>query len=355
MSPTHPSACGTSVITLLALLLVAGSAGADPTIVLDGVEDLSGSEVVIYFDDLGLVEGDDIPALEAANFLLTNGSAAKYTEDPLPREFGPTGPGSIANFSGVAFPYPDLSLGFTDPVHTLGFGLRASSMDTVQVTFRLAGTLIDQVTVPSRGEDQLYFYGFQNDGGFDEVLIDVVGNPFLRTGAFTFDNLTFDSPNAAVPALLTCVGFESPIDTAKMKSRNAKFLRLLSKAISSKFLKARLLDADGIEVVGGDLIAPPVVQVSHSPAGGGDEVDVTADIVWGDDDRFAPAEDGSWWLQLERRSMRGPGTYRFAMRSGDELEYVIEPTCEKEIVRSRLVRRRSAWRHWVGNHSGRRR
>jgi hypothetical protein len=335
MTRKHPSQNAPTLLCLLAMLVASSSAGADPTRQLMGPDELSGNETVIHFDDQGFIEGDEIPALSGVDFEMTDGSPALYTEDPFPREFGPVGSGATSNFAGSAFPYPDLSLVFDAPVHTLAFGMRANPIDDVQVTFWSGGTLVDQLTLPTRGSDQLYFYGFQNDVGFDEVLIDVLGNPFLRTGAASFDNLTFDSAGGAAPVALSCVGFESPLDQAIARSPKSEFLTLLSQSRPHKSLKARLMDADGFEMARADLLEPPVVLVSHLPARGEEEMDVTAQVVRGGDDRFVAHEDGSWSIELDKRGMRAPGVYRMSMHSGDELEYTVEPTCEMHSVRRR--------------------
>lgn len=324
-----------SAVSLLALGFRTADAVAGPTIVLSGPGELSGSETVIQFDDQGLVAGDAIPMIAGVDFQMTDGTPAIYMDDPYFREFGPAGLGAISNFAASSYPYPDLSLLFEEPVTTLAFAMRANPVDNVQVTFFSDGAMVDQLTLATRGSDQLYFYGFSNPDGFDEVVVDVLGNPFLHTGAFTFDNLTFDGSAAAAPSALACEGFESPVDHAIERSRNAEHLMQLSRSLPRKVFTARLVDADGFDMTGDDLVSPPVVRVSHMMPRGGEEADVTTQVVMGGEDHFSARPDGSWSIELDQHLMRGPGGYRVSMESGDDLEYTIEPTCESRIVRKR--------------------
>jgi hypothetical protein len=325
----------TCAVSLLAIWIGTGVAAADPTVVLAGPGELSGSETVIQVDDQGLSPGDAIPMIAGVDFQMTDGSPAIYGDDPFLREFGPAGIGAIGNFFASSYPYPDLSLLFEAPVNTLAFGMRANPVDDVQVTFFLDGEMVDQLTLATLGSDQLYFYGFHKPDGFDEVVIDVLGNRFIRTGAFTFDNLTFNGSGGAAPAEFSCVGFESPVDRAIERSRNREHLTQLSRMLPRKTFSARLVDADGIEMTGADLVSSPMVRVSHAMRRGGEETDVTRQIVVGGADHFTAQPDGSWSVELNKHRMRGPGGYRVSMETGDDLEYTIEPTCESWVVRKR--------------------
>ena len=177
-----------AVLTLVSVALAgAPRADADPSPLLAGTGDFSGSETLLSFDDLGLSNGDDIPSVAGVEFMLTSGGAAKFMADRFPREFGPQDAGSLNNFWGYAVPYPDLEIRLPAVIHRLGFELRANDLDDVVVTLLSSGSIVDEVTIPSRGSDQLYFYGFENPAGFDEVLLDVQAN---ASGAFVLDNLS---------------------------------------------------------------------------------------------------------------------------------------------------------------------
>ena len=98
-----------------------------------------------------------------------------------------------------------------------------------------------------------------------------------------------------------------------------------------KLLRARLLDEEELEVGDADLIAAPVVQVLFTPAEGEETLDVTADVTW--KDSFTFTRKGYWRLSLNRYRMETPGTYLVTMESGDESEYLIDPTCSESIIK----------------------
>jgi hypothetical protein len=182
-------------VLMLVTVALAGAqrADADPSYLLAAPGDFSGSETLLSFDDQGLINGDDVPSVAGAEFTLSNGAAAKFIVDGFPREFDPQGLGSVNNFWGYAVPYPDLTIRFPAVMHRLSFALRANDLDDVVLTLLSSGSIVDEVTIPSRGSDQLYFYGLENPAGFDEVLLDVRDN---ASGAFILDNLSFESLGA---------------------------------------------------------------------------------------------------------------------------------------------------------------
>jgi hypothetical protein len=328
-----------TILTLVAVLLVGATrAQADPSLPLDGPGDFSGSEVLLDFDDLGLVNGNDVPSVAGVDLTLSDGAAAKFMLDAFPREFGPEGAGSVNNFWGYAVPYPDLAIRFSGAVHRLGFELRANDQDDVALTLLSSGSIVDEVTIASRGSDQLYFYGFENAAGFDQVLVDLVAN---ASGAFTLDNLRFESLGVAEegPPKLFCVGFTSPWEALLEHPRYGGFASFWKHWLNRapvKVLRAWLLDAEGLPVTDADLFAPPVARVLFTPAGKEEALDVTAQATW--KDSFVFARRGYWRMVLQRRSMMRPGTYLISMESGDEAEYLIDPTCSK----TSLTR---AWKH----------
>ena len=271
---------------------------------LAGPGDFSGSETLLSFDDLGLSNGDDIPSVAGVEFTLSSGGAAKFIVYGAPREFGPQDAGTLNNFWDYAVPYPDLEIRFPAPIHRLSFALRANDLDDVAVTLRSSGSIVDEVTTPSRGSDQLYFYGFENPAGFDEVLLDVQAN---ASGAFILDNLSFESlgdPLEEHPPLFSCVGFRSPFEALLEDPRYrqyAWFLELWLGQAPVKLLRARLLDEEELEVGDADVIAAPVVQVLFTPAEGEETLDVTTDVTW--KDSFTFTRKGDRRLSLNRHRM----------------------------------------------------
>jgi len=324
-----------AILTLLTLALAAAPrAHADASALLAAPGDFSGSETLLGFDDLGLGDGDDVPIVAGVEFMLSSGGPAKFMADRFPREFGPQDAGSINNFWGYAVPYPDLEIRLPAVMHRVGFEMRANDLDDVVVTLLSSGSIVDEVTIPSRGSDQLYFYGFENPAGFDEVLLDVRAN---ASGAFIIDNLSFESlgaPPAEGPPVFSCVGFSSPLEELLADPQYAEYAKFLEYWLSRspvKLLRARLLDAEDLEVGDADLIAAPVVQVLFTPAEGEETLDVTAEMTW--KDWFTFNKKGYWRLSLMRYQMQMPGTYLVTMESGDESEYLIDPTCSESIIK----------------------
>jgi hypothetical protein len=71
--------------------------------------------------------------------------------------------------------------------------------------------------------------------------------------------------------------------------------------------------------------------VLFTPAEGEETLDVTADTTW--KDWFTFSRKGYWRLSLMRYQMQMPGTYLVTMESGDESEYLIDPTCSESIIK----------------------
>jgi hypothetical protein len=308
MTMRHIAVPHVTLLTLVAVALAGvAQAQADPSSLLAGSGEFSGSETLLTFDDLGLANGDDVPSVAGVDLTLMDGNAAKFMLDGFPREIGPEGAGSVNNFWGYAFPYPDLMIRFSGVTHRLGFELRANDQDDVAVAFLASGSIVDEVTIESRGSDQLYFYGFENQAGFDEVLVDVVEN---ASGAFTLDNLRFESlglPEEGLPELF-CMGFISPFEALSQGTRHARYAGFWKHWLSwfpMTVLRAWLLDAEGRSVTDADLFPPPVVRVLFTPAGQEEQL----------------------------------GTYLVSMESGDESVYRIDPTCsESRITKARKRR-----------------
>jgi hypothetical protein len=103
-------------------------------------------------------------------------------------------------------------------------------------------------------------------------------------------------------------------------------------------LKAELFDANGYEVTDLELTAPPAIQVTFQSTGGGDAQDVTEDALpvgFGTDGNEFEYNlaDGVWQFNLKTKNYTAGGTYTITMVSGDESEYLIDPTCQAAFVR----------------------
>jgi len=312
------------VIGIALTMTFAGAAAAQTgtTTMLTGFGDFSGAETQLGFDDLGLVNGDDVAVVEGVEFELTAGTPAKFYEDAFPRESGPAGVGSVNNFWGFGSPYPDLGIFFPGLAHRVAFELRVNEADDVAVALFSNGELVDEMVLPSLGSDAFHFYGYESSVGFDEMRVDVVAN---ASGAFSLDNLTFESlgteedPEGSddLPRL-TCEGFETMPPAGFGTHRFVPFRMLL----------ARLSDSEGNVVTPGDGVEPPAVRVSFTPEGSDEPVDVTDEVAWARGNRFIPTRRGEWLAWLLNWRMHEPGLYVTTMESGDPSAYTIDPTCE---------------------------
>lgn len=315
--------CARLILGAVVTVALAGPGAAqDATVELGGFGDFSGAETQLPFDDLGMVNGDDVADVDGVVFGLSAGGPGKYFEDAFPRMTGPEGAGSVNNFWGFASPYPDLEISFPAVVHRVGFEARVNDADDVAVTLFSDGVEVEVMVVPSRGSDAFYFYGYENAGGFDAVQVDVVAN---ASGAFSLDNLTFESlaseepPEEQTPELAryACEGFESFPPANDRRRRFVPF----------RVLVAQLTDAEGEVVTADALPEAPAVRVMFTPDGADESMDVTEKVVWAGATRFAPSRGGHWLTWLRSWHMREPGLYMATLESGDGSAYTVDPVC----------------------------
>jgi len=121
--------------------------------------------------------------------------------------------------------------------------------------------------------------------------------------------------------MLMCSGFESPMDRSPVSIKKNRALPL----------KAQLFDADDFMVTDLDIMAPPVIQVQFTSAIGEPAVDVTDDAYpagEGTEGNQFEYSDDLWRFNLKTRNQTAAGIYTISMISGNDLEYVIDPTCE---------------------------
>ena len=80
-----------------------------------------------------------------------------------------------------------------------------------------------------------------------------------------------------------------------------------------------------------------IIQVLMSTGVQGEAIDVTSEVLPAgqatDGNQFFYDEDGYWHLNFKTKDYTAPGTYVLFMDTGDETEYVIDPTCYAEFVR----------------------
>jgi hypothetical protein len=325
------------LLGVLFLLAVSAASASAQTVLLTGPGDFSGSESLLTFDDLGLASGEAVGDVDGVAFMLDDATAPAYFEDTFPREFDPQGMGSVVNFMGSTFPFPDLTMQLPGVMQRVGFAARFSPADEVRVVLLLDGEMVDELIMPGLGSDQAYFYGFENEAGFDEILVDAVAH---NSGAFVLDNLSFESlggdPDPGGPIVLSCDGFHAPWDAMleHSKGRHLGFWKDFGTGLPLRVLWARLLDGDGASMGDTDLVAPPVVYVDFFGARGADPVDVTDDVLDGSHAAFGYDADADMWhTTLPRGRMRGRGVYVLTAESGDEEEYTVDPTCSAWVAR----------------------
>lgn len=102
-------------------------------------------------------------------------------------------------------------------------------------------------------------------------------------------------------------------------------------------LMAHLFDGEGTEVTGDDIESPPVAESSFDSTIATTATDVSDDALpssWSTDgNQFEWVDSmGLWQYNVRNWDFSAPGTYTFEMKSGDETEYTIAPTCTVEFV-----------------------
>jgi len=161
---------------------------------------------------------------------------------------------------------------------------------------------------------------------------------FREISGLAIDNVGFIYVTDIVSALVQvfsppadvhhCSGFQPPMASDPVTARGNRALPL----------KARLFDVDGYEMTDLELTVPPVLQVMFQSDPGGTPVDVTGDALPAghgtDGNEFEyNLADQLWQYNLKTKDYSAAGTYTITMVSGDDAEYVIEPTCEATFKR----------------------
>ena len=160
---------------------------------------------------------------------------------------------------------------------------------------------------------------------------------FMATGTSDGAGTLIDDVKLFPITELSCEGFETPMNNGPVKVRKNKGGRELPPDAPSTLvlpLKAELSDSDGF-ITDADIAARPVLQVRFD-SGGGVANDVTADAlpagVVTKGNQFAFTNDGKWGFNLGTWNYTAPGTYTISVASGDETEYLINPTCTATFV-----------------------
>jgi len=128
----------------------------------------------------------------------------------------------------------------------------------------------------------------------------------------------------AVAPTFSCLGFDPPVHEGAVRVKKNRVIPF----------KAELIDSDGYPITDVDIIAPPVIQVTFQ-SGTGDAIDVTDDALsagFGTEGNEFEFRDGKWQFNLKTKNYTAQGIYTVTMVSGDESEYVIDPTCEAHFM-----------------------
>ncbi len=122
----------------------------------------------------------------------------------------------------------------------------------------------------------------------------------------------------SVATVLSCVGFERPMDGGAVKVKKNRALPH----------KAQLFDGS-TPINDLNITAPPVIQVIFK-VGTPAATDVTGDAVpagAGTDGNQFEFLDSKWHFNLKTKNYTAPGAYTTTMESGDDGEYLVDPTC----------------------------
>jgi hypothetical protein len=130
---------------------------------------------------------------------------------------------------------------------------------------------------------------------------------------------------AVATELLNCIGFEPPMDSYPVMVKKNRALPL----------KAEVFNDEGYAMTDADSVAPPVVQIWFDGEIINDDLNEVEALPAGQGDegnQFVFTDDGKWQFNLKASNYTAEGKYTVMMASGDDSEYVFEPTCVTEFV-----------------------
>lgn len=202
--------CTFAAVMGLALGVISG---ADATVMLFNTPDaFTGNETLIEFDELGIPPSSPIESGKGVTFslleqntLIDTGfapTAARAPNTTYAREFPPRdGPFFLNTINFNAFE-TDLMIDFGKKVRRVAGEIRSGkiSNEVNDLTFELYmhDTLIANLTLPIRGQDDFFFYGLESTTDFDQWVIRQ--RPDER---FDLENLRFEVPE---PGILFLIG-----------------------------------------------------------------------------------------------------------------------------------------------------
>jgi hypothetical protein len=139
-----------------------------------------------------------------------------------------------------------------------------------------------------------------------------------------FDNVRLDASTLATAPDLSCSGFFSPLDNGPVPVKKNRALPF----------KARLTNSDNQLVDDLGIMALPIIQIFFDSVLNG-AVDVTEDASSagaGTNANQFEFLDTKWHFNIKTKNYSAQGTYTVTMESGDNSEYLIDPTCIGQFV-----------------------
>ena len=294
--------------------------------------------------------GADPAELASPAGIITDGGMAVTVAQTWPASYVGTDMGFPTNMPAGDFVYypwhaePDFyiyanPISFTDfdGVGVCGFGTQIAPYEAGEFTARIeafydTGSALFDVVANSSDADAA-FLGVESTDPMTRVDVSIQGT---AGGAGFYPSLyvinqvdlkaCVDEPEVPV---MYCEGFAAPMDRFPVKVKG-KGKRVFP-------LRMNLFDQDGFEQTDMELLAAPVVTVMFTADGAEEAEDVTGDVLSvkkaSSGNQFVYTDDGLWQFNLSSRNYTAKGTYLVTVVSGDEAEYLIDPSCVTSFVR----------------------
>lgn len=220
-----------------------------------------------------------------------------------------------------------------DGIEVCALGTQVQPLDPGTYTARIeafgdTGSLQFYEFTGSTGNPEALFAGIESSEPMTRVEVSIVDTGGVMNSFYAINQIDLRACESGpeIP-VVSCQGFAAPMNQYPVKTKKNRVFPL----------KMELFDADGFELTGADLAAPPVVTVMFSSSGGAEGTDVSSDALAAgmgtEGNQFEYTDDGIWQFNLKSKDYHANGTYLVTVVSGDESEYVIDPACETSFVK----------------------
>jgi hypothetical protein len=226
-----------------------------------------------------------------------------------------------------------------DGIDVCGLGTQVAPAETGAFIARIEGfddlgSLGFVDVAGTDGDADAAFVGISSETPMTEIqvsLVDTAGGYFAGFFGVNRVDLTAcveEPPEPEVP-VLSCEGFAAPMDRfpVTLKGKSKRVFPLMM----------NLFDEAGFEQTDMELAAAPVVMVMYTPTNEGEAEDVTDELLLAkkasSGNSFVYTQDLLWQFNLSSRNYTAKGTYLVTVLSGNEEEYVIDPSCVTSFVR----------------------